>query len=300
MDMSLAEAVLQGYAEDAGVEPEDDLLARLEKTPPPALRRLRRLDAEILELCGVAPLALGHGLVTLLETGVTDDGLVDRDGAWDQVGAAAQGDPEEPEVTQARLLELAHRVLGLPAGCTDCRDALSQAGVEGEEEDEEGDPHAHAEGPDLLGAVYDTHAADLDTWEHQVARRIAEEAADALAEVGGFELLHELMGHAQVPGMGGDRRAQAHAAQHVGFGICLGAAGVQGVRAALGGLGIAGGVAARMEEAERRAAEEGAVLGTVIASVVVDETAQRVVAALDAAPPSGPPSGPARARRRRR
>jgi len=305
MEMSLAEAVLHGLAEDSGVEPDGDLLERLRATPPAALRRLRRLDPEVLELCGVAPFALAHGLVTLLESGVGDDGLLDRERAWERIEAAGDDDPEEPEVTESRLLEVAHAVLGLPAGCTACRDALSQARPETQKEELEAHGHgedAHAHGDDgagILGTVFEVHADALDSWEQQVGYLIAGDAAEAMADVAGFELLHEVVGQ-NVPGVDGHRRSQIHAAHHVGVTLCLTAAEVQGLRAALGGFAVEGGVAARLEEAERRATEDGAVLGTLVASVVVDETAQRVVPALEAAPPSGPPRGPARARRKRR
>lgn len=305
--MSLAEAVLHGIAEESGVVPEGGLLERLEKAPPGARRRLARLDADVLALCGLAPLELAGILTGLMDT-AGDDLRIDPERAWDAVvGARGGTEPAHPDATADGLLALAHAALGLPSPCPACSeweppeddeadDGPDAEGVEAEQDD----PHSH-EGPlSLLDRVYTVHADVLDTWEAQVALRIAMDAGENLAEIAGFEVLHDVVGHARdVPGIDRERRGEIHTVQHVGMSLCIDAAQVQGLRVAHRALAGEGGVADRIQEAERAAAEESGVLAAVAASVVVDRIAPAVTDLLEQSPPSAPPTGRARPRRRR-
>lgn len=317
--LSLAEAVLFGVAEESGVVPEGGLLERLESMPPAGRRRLARLDGEVLEWCGVAPLQLATVMAGMLHERVGDDLRIDHERAWDVVVAAREGvEVTDPDVTAANLLAMAHAALGLDTDCAACAEweppdeDEAEAGVEGGEDDgddEDGDhdddhghDHHHGEGvPSLVERVFEVHAEALDTWEAQVALRIAGDAGEDMAEIAGFEVLHQVVGHAgRVPGMDRERHAEIHTVQHVGMSLCIDAAQVQGLRVAARALDAEGGIATRMGEAETRAAEEAGVLAAVAASVVVDRLAPRVAAVLEQTPPPSLPTRPAGKRRRRR
>lgn len=313
--MSLAEVVLHGIAEESGVMPEGGLLERLEQSPPGTLRRLARLDGEVLELCGLAPLELGGVLTGLMADGTTEGGRIDPERAWDAVVAARTGGaPPDPDAVAERLLALAHAALGLAPECSACAeweppadeaDDGEDADADGEDEaddGEDGEEHDHHGPTSLVDRVFDVHADGLDTWEAQVGLRIAMDAGENLAEIAGFEILHDVVGHARgVPGVSPQRRTEIHTVQHVGMSLCIDAAQVQGLRVAAQALApVDEGVAARMDAAEQAAAEESGVLAAVAATVVVERLAPRVTAVLEQAPPSSPPNRPARARRRRR
>lgn len=312
--MSLAEVVLHGIAEESGVMPEGGLLERLEQSPPGVLRRLARLDGEVLELCGLAPLELGGVLTGVMGDGATEAGRIDPERAWDAVVAARGGaTPPDPDAVAERLLAMTHEALGLDPDCSACAEWEPPAGDDTDGDDAEADGEADEEGDEehdhdhdgptsLVDRVFDVHAEVLDTWEAQVALRIAMDAGENLAEIAGFEILHDVVGHARgVPGVSPQRRTEIHTVQHVGMSLCIDAGQVQGLRVAARALADAGeGVAARMEAAELAAAEESGVLAAVAATVVVERLAPRVTAVLEQTPPASPPNRPARARRRRR
>jgi hypothetical protein len=318
--MSFAEAVLFGIADESGVVPEGGLLERLEGSSPGARRRLARLDGEVAEWCAVAPLEIAHLLTGMLEERVGDDLRIDHDRAWEVVVAARRGGAtEDPDATVARLLDLAHAALGLPTGCAACTEWEPPAT---EAADDDGDPHAedgedggedhedhdhdhhHGHGdavPSLVERVFTVHADALDTWEAQVASRIAADAGEDMAEIAGFEVLHGVVGHAgRAPGLSRERHAEIHAVQHVGLNLCIDIGQVQGLRAAVRAMADGEGVASRLSAAETAAAEEAGVLAAVAASVVVDRLAGPIAAVLDQAPPPSLPTRPAGKKRRRR
>lgn len=312
-DFSLAEAVLYSLADDSGVVPDDDLLERVEKAPPGVRRRLGRLDPLVFGLCGTLPLEMSGLLAGLVRDGTGDDGRVDTEKAWDAVVAAREGAaPDPPDATADRLLESAHRALGLAWPCQPCADWQPEdeddehddedadgGDGEGDEDDEDDDPH---DGPaSLLERVFSVHDDALDTWPAQVAYRVAANAGDTLSEIAGFEVMHEVVGHTErVDGVSREQRHELHVVQHVGMSLCSDAAQVHALALAHAELADADGVAAALAAAERVTAQESGVLGAVIASVMVDRLAPQVDDALSSAPPQGPPNRPARRRKPKR
>ncbi len=319
-DFSLAEAVLFSLAEDSGVMPDDDLLERVEKAPPGVRRRLGRLDPLVFGLCGTLPLEMSGHLAALVADGTGDDGRVDTEKAWDAVVAAREGAaPDAPDATADRLLEAAHRALGLDWPCQPCADWQPEDDEDEDEDDGDQDDADHApsddagddddEGEDdphdgpasLLERVFSVHDEALDTWPAQVAYRIAANAGDTLSDIAGFDVMHDVVGHTErVDGVSREQRYELHIVQHVGMNLCLDAAQVHALALAHAELADADGVTEPLAAAERVAAQETGVLGAVVASVMVDRLAPQVDDALTSAPPSGPPNRPARRRKPRR
>lgn len=314
-DVALAELVLFALEEESGIVPDGDLLERIEKSPPGARRRLSRLDPQVFALCALAPLELSTVLARLLTGAVDAEGRIDTEKAWDAVVATRDTTVKgTPDATADALLALAHTALGLPSQCQECADWQPEDAHDHEDEDEDhGDEadeaeddeddaggEAHEEPTSLLERVFTVHADALDDWAPQVAYRIGANAGDNLAEIAGFDVLHEVVGHRRrIEGIANEQRAELHVVQHVGMSLCVDAAQVHGVRTAMRHLKAPSSVADAYEDAERVSAEESGVLAAVIASVVVDRLAPMVEESLDSAPPKGPPSRPARNRRRR-
>ena len=336
-DVALAELVLFALEEESGIVPDGDLLERIEKSPPGARRRLSRLDPQVFALCALAPLELSTVLARLLTGAVDAEGRIDTEKAWDAVVATRDTTVKgTPDATADALLALAHTALGLPSQCQECADWQPEDAHDHDHEDEDEDHgdeddeaeddeaeddeddrddeddqddeddeddaggEAHEEPTSLLERVFTVHADALDDWAPQVAYRIGANAGDNLAEIAGFDVLHEVVGHRRrIEGIANEQRAELHVVQHVGMSLCVDAAQVHGVRTAMRHLKAPSRVADAYEDAERVSAEESGVLAAVIASVVVDRLAPMVEESLDSAPPKGPPSRPARNRRRR-
>ena len=312
--------------------PDGDLLERIEKAPPGARRRLARLDTAVLGVCATTPLELGEVLAGLAaEAADGDEGRIDTDRAWESVVGARDAHLDAaPDATAERLLALAHAALGLESPCqacadwqpedadaedeaddeTDETDKTDETGVDDEDDEAAGeaddDDHDHDHDHDapssLLGRVFDVHADALDTWPGQVALRVASDAGAGLADVAGFDVLHDVVGTRRaVDGVSNEQRGELHVVQHVGMSLCVDAAQIHALVLAYPRLAAEGASAAdAMDEAERVAAEESGVMAAVIASVVVDRLAPLVEETLASAPPQGPPSRRPRNRRRSR
>jgi hypothetical protein len=293
-EWSLAESLLRSLVQETGVAPVGELIQRMDGTPRGALRRLRSLDAEVVGVAASVPVDLAPVLADLLEEAVGEDGRVDLEKAFEILRREAEAgeaegddaeDEDEDDDAVAPLLAAAHAVLGLETACEGCTARL--AALEAEREGEGHDGHGHGAPPSLVEVVFEEHAADLDAWEPQVARRIARQAAGTFAQRAGMMLLHEALGHAgsAIPR---EALAEAHAMQHVGMALCEDAAQIQALRVALAAMRAAEGVAAGIDEAELGAVQDAASLAVVPASVAVGLLGAQVTRELDSAPPPPP------------
>lgn len=297
---SLGEAVLFGLAEESGIEPDGDLLERIDAAPPAARRRAAREDAEVFRICAVTPVELSAVLVDLVENALTDEGRVDPDAAWAAV-QAVHAEPREPDATVApeRSLTLLHAALGLGEPCQECRDWQPEDAGDADDDapsadDASGgdarDDDDHPSGPpSVLERIYTVHEKELDTWQAQVALRIAAQSGESLGEISGFHVLHQVVGHGAPAGIDREERADLHDALHVGMALCEDVAHIHTLRLAHGLLGTDGSVAEALDRAEVATAEDTGVLSAVLAAVIVDRIAPIVDQAISSAPPAGPP-----------
>ena len=301
-DWSLAEWLLRSLAQQTGVTPGGDLLTRLDNTPPVVLRNLNALDQEIAILSATTPLDVAPVLADLLDDACGEDDRVDLEKAFELLRQEAESpEPEESEEDAeadddeiAPLYDIAHAALGLPTGCAACRDAVHRE--HDHDHDDEADAHAHQQA--LLDVIFAEHADALNTWEPQIALRIARQAGGTFTQRSGLMLLHEAFTH----GPNGPDAAQnelAHELQHAGLAKCEDTAQVQALRLAMSALSDPASPAAGYEAAEDAAHQDAAALAYVPASVAVGLVGQRIAEALDRAPAPLPTRRLPKGKRRR-
>jgi hypothetical protein len=312
-EWSLAESLLRSLVQETGIAPVGELIQRMDQTPRGSLRRLRTLDAEVAGVAASVPLDLAPVLAELLEEALGEEDRLDLEKAFeilrreaeageDEAGeddaAGEPGDGEEDEDATVPLFAAAHRVLGLAEECEACPARLDALATEAQAAEAEGGHHHHHQPASLLEVVFEEHAADLDAWEPQVARRIARQAGATFAQRSGMGLLHEALGHAG-PAVGPEALEEAHGLQHVGMALCEDAAQIQAVRVALGAMRATDGVAEGIDEAELRAVQDAASLAVVPASVAVGLLGAQITRELDSAPPPPPTRRLPKGKRRR-
>jgi len=300
-EWSLAEWLLRSLAQQTGVTPGGDLITRLDNTPPAVLRKLNSLDNEIAILSAATPLDVAPVLADLLDDACGEDDRLDLEQAFELLRAEAESpEPEDSENDAeadddeiAPLYDIAHEALGLPTGCAACREAIHRT----HDHDHEDDDDAHSHGHALLDVIFTEHADDLNTWEPQIAWRIAGQAGGTFTQRSGLMLLHEAFTHA--PGGDAAQKEIAHQLQHLGLSKCEDTAQVQALRLAMAALRDAASPADGYAAAEEAAHQDAAALAYVPASVAVGLVGQRIAEALDRAPAPVPTRRLPKSKRRR-
>jgi hypothetical protein len=302
-EWSLAEWLLRSLAQQTGVTPGGDLLTRLDNTPPLVLRNLNALDTEIAILSAATPLDVAPVLADLLDDACGEDDRVDLEQAFELLRREAESpEPEESEEDAetdddeiAPLYDIAHAALGLPTGCAACRDAVHHQGDHDHDDDDE-DAHGHRHA--LLDVIFAEHADALNSWEPQIALRIARQAGGTFTQRSGLMLLHEAFTHGPA---GGDpaQKELAHQRQHTGLAKCEDTAQVQALRLAMSALREPSSPADGYAAAEEAAHQDAAALAYVPASVAVGLVGQRIAEALDRAPAPLPTRRLPKGKRRR-
>ena len=161
-----------------------------------------RLTTEIAILSAATPLDVAPVLADLLDDACGEDDRVDLEKAFELLRQEAESpEPEEPEESEddaeadddeiAPLYDIAHAALGLPTGCAACRDAVHRE--HDHDHDDEEDAHGHQQA--LLDVIFAEHADALNTWEPQIALRIARQAGGTFTQRSGLMLLHEAFTH---------------------------------------------------------------------------------------------------------
>jgi len=301
-EWSLAEWLLRSLAQQTGVTPGGDLITRLDNTPPLVLRNLNALDTEIAILSAATPLDVAPVLADLLDDACGDDDRLDLEKAFELLRQEAESpEPEDAEEAPdadddeiAPLYDIAHEALGLATGCAACREAVHHDHDHDHADDE--DAHAHQRA--LLDVVFTEHADALNTWEPQIAWRIARQAGGTFTQRSGLMLLHEAFTHGPA---GGDaaQRELAHQLQHLGLARCEDTAQVQALRLAMKVLREPESPATAYAAAEEAAHQDAAALAYVPASVAVGLVGQRIADALDRAPAPVPTRRLPKSKRRR-
>ena len=302
-EWSLAEWLLRSLAQQTGVTPGGDLITRLDNTPPQVLRSLNSLDTEIAILSAATPLDVAPVLADLLDDACGEDDRIDLEKAFELLRAEAESpEPEDSEDDVeadddeiAPLYDIAHEALGLATGCAACREASRHDHEHGHSDDDD-DAHAHQHA--LLDVIFAEHADDLNTWEPQIAWRIARQAGGTFTSRSGLMLLHEAFAHGPA---GGDtaQKELAHQLQHLGLSKCEDSAQVQAVRLAMAALRDPESPAAGYAAAEDAAHQDAAALAYVPASVAVGLVGQRIAEALERAPAPLPSRRLPKGKRRR-
>jgi hypothetical protein len=303
-EWSLAEWLLRSLAQQTGVTPGGDLLNRLDTAPPTLLRNLRSLDGDIARLSAGTPLDVAPVLADLLDDACGDDQRLDIEKAFDLLRAEAEspepddGDDDDADDEEiAPLYDIAHEALGLPGGCAVCRDAIAHDHEHDHDHDHD-DDEEHSHNKSLLEVVYTQHADALNTWEAQIAWRIARQAGGTFTSRSGLMLLHEAFtsGPATIDPQ---QKEIAHQLQHLGMSKCEDTAQVQALRLAMIALNDAKEPAAAYSAAEEAAIQDAAALAYIPASVAVGLVGQRIALALDTAPAPVPTGRLPKNKRRR-
>ncbi len=300
-EWSLAEWLLRTLAQQTGVTPGGDLITRLDNTPPLVLRNLNSLDNEIAILSAATPLDVAPVLADLLEDACGEDDRVDLEKAFELLRAEAESpEPDESEDDAeadddeiAPLYDIAHDALSLVTACTACREAVHHDLDHDDEDEDDAHSHPHA----LVDVIFTEHADALNSWEPQIAWRIARQAGGTFTQRSGLMLLHEAFTHA--PGGDAAQKELAHQLQHLGLAKCEDTAQVQALRLAMTALRDAESPAVGYAAAEEAAHQDAAALAYVPASVAVGLVGQRIAEALDRAPTPVPTRRLPKGKRRR-
>jgi len=301
-DWSLAEWLLRSLAQQTGVTPGGDLITRLDNTPPLVLRHLHALDTEIAILAAATPLDVAPVLADLLDDACGDDDRVDLEKAFELLrqeaeapepeGAEEDAETDDDEI--APLYDIAHEALGLPSGCAACREAVHREHDHGHDAEE--DAHGHQDA--LLDVIFTEHADALNSWEPQIALRVARQAGGTFTQRSGLMLLHEAFTHGP-DGRDAAQKELAHQLQHAGLTKCEDTAQVQALRLAMNALREPSSPADGYAAAEEAAHQDAAALAYVPASVAVGLVGQRIAEALDRAPAPVPTRRLPKSKRRR-
>ena len=245
-------------------------------------------------------------LADLLDDACGEDDRVDLEQAFELLRREAESpEPEESEEDAetdddeiAPLYDIAHAALGLPTGCAACRDAVHHQGDHDHDDDDDEEEDAHGHRHALLDVIFAEHADALDSWEPQIALRIARQAGGTFTQRSGLMLLHEAFTHGPA---GGDpaQKELAHQRQHTGLAKCEDTAQVQALRLAMSALREPSSPADGYAAAEEAAHQDAAALAYVPASVAVGLVGQRIAQALDRAPAPLPTRRLPKGKRRR-